>query len=201
MRLVAASAALLLFASCSTQPVRLYELREAEVGSHDREAYDRLEEGVGLVNDFLDETELAVGYPAANTRFELGMTDVRVHVPEQGIYPYRIRTAGWGDLRTLFGDSLHASDQGFLAGHDRRVAEGDAADNVFFRLDADEMGAVLLRQALITREMHARGDTNYWMNYTLCGLDLTVGWGRSSFVDRAANAVEAAYWQWIKNRP
>ena len=38
------------------------------------------------------------------------------------------------------------------------------------------------------------------MNYTLCGLDPTIGWGRGSFVDRAANAVEAAYWEWIRSR-
>lgn len=201
MRLVAALAALLLLAACSSQPVRLYELRQAEVGSHDREAYDRLEEGVGLVNRFLDETELAVGYPAAETHFELGMTDVRVHVPGEGIYPFRIRTAGWGDPRTLFGDSLRATDEGFLAGHDSDADEDHAADNVFFQLSANEIGAALLRQVLITRELRARGDTNYWMNYTLCGLDLTIGWGRGAFVDRAANAVEAAYWEWLKSRP
>lgn len=202
MRFPAAPALLLLLAGagCSTQTVRLYELRDAETGSRDREAFLRLEEGVRLANDFLAGSELTDGYPARDSRFEIGMTDLRLVLPDQGIYPLRIRTAGWGDPRTLFGDSLHGNDDGFVAAHDGSVGEDDAADNVFFRLAPEEMGAALLRQGLVMREMRARGSVNYWLNYSLCGLDPTVGWGSSAFVDRAANAVEEAYWEWLAAR-
>lgn len=187
-------------AACSSQPVRLYELRDAEAGSHDREAYLRLEDGVRLANDFLEESELASGYPGGDSHFQLGMTDLLLVLPDEGVYPLRIRTAGWGDLRTLFGDEVHGTSQGFTAGYDGGHDAEDAANNSFFRLDAEEMGAVILRQALVSRELRTRGKLNYWLNYSLVGLDPTVGWGDGSFVDRAANGVEKAYWEWLRSR-
>jgi hypothetical protein len=186
--------------ACATRPVRLYELRGAEPGSRDRQAYERLESAIALANRFLEASPAAVDLPAGRTRFELGMTDVIAHLGELGTYPVRIETAGWGDTRTLFGDRVHGTTTGFLAAHDNSAAEEDASNNVFFLLTPEDMAATLLRQALIAWQIQSRGELGYWLNYDLLGLDPTIGWWRGATVDERANAVEDAYFEWIRSR-
>lgn len=186
---------------CATRPVRLYELKGAEPGSRDAQAYARLETAVGLANRFLRATPAAEGQPAGRSFLELGMTDVIAHLGELGTYPLRIETAGWGDTRTLFGDRVHGTTTGFLAAHDNSAAKDDASDNVFFLMAPEDMAATLLRQALITWEIQSRGELAYWLNYDLLGLDPTIGWWRGATVDRRANAMEDAYYAWLRSRP
>ena len=188
-------------AACSTRPVRLYELRDAEPGTRDASAYQRLEAAVELANRFLDEAPSADGQPAGRSRLELGMTDVIAHLGHLGTLPMRIETAGWGDSRTLFGDRVHGTTTGFLAAHDNSAARGDASDNVFFLMAPEDMAATLLRQALIMYEIQARGELAYWLNYDLLGLDPTIGWWRGATVDARANAMEDAYYAWLRSRP
>ena len=187
--------------ACATRPVRLYELREAEVGSRDQQAYARLEAAVELANRFLGETEAARDAPAGRSSFEVGRSDVIVHLAEAGTHPLRIETAGWGDTRTLFGDRVHGTTTGFLAAHDNSAAESDASDNLFFLLTPEDMAATLLRQALIMHEIQVRGELGYWLNYDLLGLDPTIGWWRGATVDTRANALEDAYYLWLRSRP
>ena len=166
-------------------------------GSWDRQCYETLEEAVVLVNRFLAESAATIGWPAADTEVELGLTDILVHLPGRGTEAMRIETSGWGDLRTFFGDEAHANGNGFTSYPDTGAHSEDAADNVFFRKDAVDMAAFLLRQAMIMREIRERGETNYWMNYRLLGLDPRIGWGRRSHVDQTAVALEKYFREWV----
>ena len=187
--------------ACATRPVRLYELRAAEVGSRDQLAYSRLEGAVAIANRFLAESEAARDAPAGRSSFEIGRSDLIVHLAEAGTQPLRIETAGWGDSRTLFGDRVHGTSSGFLAAHDNSASAEDASDNLFFLLSPEDMAATLLRQALIMHEIRVRGELGYWLNYDLLGLDPTIGWWRGATVDARANALEDAYYLWLRSRP
>jgi hypothetical protein len=63
-----------------------------------------------------------------------------------------------------------------------------------------DMTAVLLRQAVTLREMQARGEFDYWLNYDLLGLNPQSGWMEGNVVDRRAYAVQSGYYQWIEQR-
>jgi hypothetical protein len=197
-RLLALLPALVL-AACSAEPVRLYEIREAAPGTSERESYQRLEQAVGLANGFLAESRYARGFPAESASFSLGMTDILLHLENEGIKVVRIEAAGWGDLRTHFGDGVHPTDIGFQTGRIRGAeATGDASsDAAFLHLEAVEMAAVLLRQATVMREIQARGELDYWLNYDLLGIDPASGWMEGNVVDRRAYAVQSGFYQWL----
>jgi len=106
----------LFFAACSSQPVRLSRLREEEPAS-----YQHLQDAVNLANEFLATSSYARGFPAEEARFSMGLNDILLHLKGEGILPLRIETAGWGDMRTVFGDGVHPTEQGFLSAGDIRI--------------------------------------------------------------------------------
>lgn len=187
-------------ASCSAEPVRLVELREADAGTIERAAYANLEEGVALANEFLARSRFSRGFPAESASFSLGLNDVLLHLENEGIEELRIETAGWGDPRLIFGDGVHPTEHGFLSARTTGSAStgSDSADAAFLRLSPEQMAAVLLRQATTMREIQARGELDYWLNYDLLGLNPSSGWMGNNVVDRRAHAVEAAFFQWLQ---
>lgn len=193
---------LALGAACSTEPVRLWELREAEPGSAERAAYERLEAAADLANEFLATSEFARGFPAESARFSLDHSDLLLRCTGEGIWPLRIETAGWADPRTAIGDGVHPTERGFLSARRTDAGASGAAstDAVFLQLDAPSMAGLLLRQATTMREIHARGSFDYWLNYDLLGLDPRYGWGDDNPVDARADAVHRAFWQWHEAR-
>lgn len=202
LRLGGLAACLTTLGACQTQPVRLYELREAAPGSSERAAYDRLEEAVALANEFLATAPAARGFPAEAARFSLDHSDILLTLRNEGIWMLRIGSPGWADHRTAIGDGIHSGDNGFLAARNTGSgATGDGtADSSFLRLAPPEMAAALLRQATIMREMQARGSFDYWLNYSLLGLNPEVGWHEDNAVDRRARAVERGFLQWQAER-
>ena len=190
---------ILVLAACSAEPVRLYRLREAAPDSAERAAYVRLEQAIGLANQFLTESQYARGFPAEAATFSLGMSDVLLHLKNEGVLIVRVETAGWGDVRTQFGDGVHPTENGFMTARVRgKEATGDGNfDSAFFQLEASEMAAVLLRQATTMREIQARGEFDYWLNYDLLGLDPNSGWMESNTIDRRAYAVQDGFYQWM----
>ena len=192
-------AATLGLAACSAEPVRLYQLREADAGTIERQAYANLEQGVGLANDFLSRSRFARGFPAEQASFSLGLNDILLHLQGEGVEVLRIETTGWGDPRTVFGDGLHPTEDGFLTA--RATGPGStgdsSADATFLRLPPEQLAAALLRQATTMREIKARGELDYWMNYDLLGLNPSAPWWGENLVDRRAHAVEAAFYQWL----
>ncbi|MHC4380404.1 MAG: hypothetical protein ACYSU1_04875 [Planctomycetota bacterium] len=193
---------ILLFAACSSQPVRLHQLREAEAGSADRASYGRLEQAVALANEFLSTSDYARGFPAAEARFSLGLNDLLLHMEGEGVEALRIETTGWGDLRTSFGDGVHPNEHGFLTArrtNEEATGEG-TSDAAFLQLEVVDMTAVLLRQAATMREIQARGEFDYWLNYDLLGINPESGWMEGNIVDRRAYAVQDGFYQWIDQR-
>lgn len=193
---------ILLVAACSSEPVRLHKLRDADQGTADRDAYGRLEQAVALANEFLSTSQYARGFPAEEARFSLGLNDLLLHLKGEGIVPLRIETSGWGDLRTTFGDGVHPNEHGFLTArrtNDDATGEG-TSDAAFLQLEVVDMAAVLLRQAATMREIQARGEFDYWLNYDLLGLNPESGWMEGNVVDRRAYAVQAGFFQWIDQR-
>lgn len=193
---------ILLVASCSTEPVRLYKLRDADPGSPDRASYARLEQAVGLANEFLSTSTYARGFPAEEASFSLGLSDLLLHLKGEGVVPLRIETAGWGDLRTSLGDGVHPNEHGFLTArrtNEEATGEG-TSDAAFLQLEVVDMAAVLLRQAATMREIQARGEFDYWLNYDLLGINPESGWMEGNIVDRRAYAVQAGFFQWIDER-
>lgn len=191
---------LVLGAACSSEPVRLYLLREADPGTPQREAYGRLEEAVELANAFLHESRYAPLFPAEKATFRLGMTDVLLELQGERTEVLRIETSGWGDVRTAVGDRIQTTDQGFVTDTvtDPARSTGDPAlDNLFLQLPAEEMAAILLRQGAALRELHARGSTDYWVNYHLLGLWPGNGFGKDNPVERRPYAVELAFRTWL----
>lgn len=188
--------------SCQTEPVRLWSLREAEAGSPERAAYDRLQTAADLANEFLETSEFARGFPAESARFTLDHSDILIRFQNEGIWPLRIESTGWADPRTAVGDGLHPTSHGFLSA--RRTdpdATGDGtSDSAFLLLDSPAMAALLLRQATTMREIHARGEFDYWLNYDLLGLNPKSGWGEGNPVNLRAEAVQTAFWQWFEAR-
>lgn len=197
-RLLALTSTLLL-AACSAEPVRLYELRESAPTSREHMAYLRLEQAVDLANRFLAESRYARGFPAAQASFSLGMSDVLLHLKDEGIKVVRIEAAGWGDPRILFGDGVHPTEHGFMTGRTRgSEATGEGTkDAAFLNLEVQEMAATLLRQATTMREIQERGEFDYWLNYDLLGLDPSSGWMENNTVDRRAYAVQSGFYQWL----
>ncbi len=189
---------LILFCSaCSSQPVRLYLLKEEEPAS-----YQHLEEAVALANEFLATSTYAHGFPAEQAHFSMGLNDILLHLKGEGIQPLRIETAGWGDMRTVFGDGVHPTEQGFLSA---RRTNADAtgqgfSDSAFLQLSTTDMAALLLRQATTLREMQARGSFDYWLNYDLLGFNPDSGWMERNVVDRRAYAVQAGFYQWLQEK-
>lgn len=188
-----------LAAGCSTQTVRLYELREAGPGSPGRAAYERLERAVVLANAFLKDSEYAPVFPAARARFEIGFTDVMVHLEGEPILPLRVENTGLADLRTLGGHESHPTTGGFLSERitGPEATGDDARDARFFHLPPQDMAAILLRQAAMARELRARGEFDFWMNHSLLGLWPANGWGEDNPVTRRAYAVEEAFRRWL----
>ena len=68
--------ALATLGSCASQPVYLSQLRDADAGSQDSQAYETLQEAVALANDFLANSPLAKGYPAEKASFDLGLNNI-----------------------------------------------------------------------------------------------------------------------------
>jgi len=195
---------LLGLASCSTQPVRLAELREADAGSIEAGAYLNLEQGIALANEFLARSRFSRGFPAEQASFSLGLNDILLHLKGEGVEVLRIETAGWGDPRTAIGDGVHPTEEGFLSARTTgpTATGSDSADATFLRLPPEKMAAILLRQAATMREIKARGELDYWLNYDLLGLNPSSGWMGNNVVDRRANAVDAAFQQWLaEGRP
>lgn len=194
-----ALAVLGLSAACAGEPVRLYELAEAPPGSREALAYQRLQEAVGLANEFLHTASSARVFPAERATFFLSYTDILVEYRNEGVEPVRIEAARFGDVRTMAGDRVHPDDDGFLSA---RVggpdARGDATDALFLHLPVEEMAAVLLRQTAMQREVRARGNLDYWANYALLGFWPAYGWGKGNPVNARAHAVEAAFWKWLR---
>ncbi|MCP4094389.1 MAG: hypothetical protein GY747_13180 [Planctomycetes bacterium] len=190
---------ILVLAACSAEPVRLYRLREADPNTAERASYMRLEQAVSLANQFLTESQYSRGFPAEAATFSLGMSDVLLHLKNEGILVVRVETAGWADFRTQFGDGVHPTENGFMTARVRgENATGDGNfDSAFFQLEASEMAAVLLRQATTMREIQARGELDYWLNYDLLGLDPDSGWMESNTIDRRAYAVQDGFYQWM----
>jgi hypothetical protein len=158
-----------------------------------------LEQAVDLANSFLTESPYSKGFPAEAATFSLGMSDILLHLKGEGVRVVRVETAGWGDVRINFGDRVHPTDNGFMTGRVRgSEATGDSTfDAQFVHLEVVEMAAVLLRQATTMREIQARGEFDYWLNYDLLGIDPSSGWMESNTVDRRASAVQAGFYQWI----
>jgi hypothetical protein len=71
-----------------------------------------------------------------------------------------------------------------------------ASDNAFLKLPALRMAALLLRQSVVMREIQARGEVDYWLNYTLLGLDMNRAYRNNSHVDKRAALTEQAFYQW-----
>lgn len=190
---------LLTLAACSAEPVRLYRLREAAPDTAEHASYARLEQAVNLANSFLTESPYSRGFPAEAATFSLGMSDILLHLKGEGVKVVRVETAGWGDVRVNFGDRVHPTDNGFMTGRVRgSEATGDSTfDAQFVHLEVVEMAAVLLRQATTMREIQARGELDYWLNYDLLGVDPRSGWMAKNTVDRRASAVQAGFYQWV----
>ena len=193
---------LLLVAACSSEPVRLYQLRDADSGTEEQASYLRLEGAVNLANEFLSTSTYARGFPAEEARFSLGLSDLLLHLKGEGVISMRIETTGWGDVRTSFGDGVHPNDQGFLTARRTNAdATGDASsDAAFLQLSVTDMAALLLRQAATLREMQERGEFDFWINYNLLGFNPQTGWTEGNVVERRAYAVQAGFYQWMGQR-
>jgi len=193
---------LLLVAACSSEPVRLYQLRDADPGTEEQASYLRLESAVHLANEFLTTSPFARGFPAEEARLSLGLSDLLLHLKGEDTIPMRVETTGWGDLRTVFGDGAHPNDQGFLtARRTDAAATGDStSDAAFLQLNVPDMAALLLRQAVTLREMQERGEFDFWINYNLLSLNPQTGWLEGNVVERRAYAVQAGFYQWMGQR-
>lgn len=185
-------------AACSTDPVRLYELRQADLGTPRRLAYEQLESAVELANQFLEESPRAHLFPAEEARFKIDFTDVVVYFKGEGWKPLRIYNTGWADPRTMPGDDSHPAKFGFMVGPTSETPErGDELlASHFFQRNEQEMAAILLRQAALMREYQARGSFDFWMNMNFLGL--VSGWEGGNPVSARAYAVESAYWSWLR---
>ena len=193
---------LLLVAACSSEPVRLHQLRDADAGSEEQASYLRLESAVQLANEFLSTSTFARGFPAEEAQLSLGLNDLLLHLKGEDSVTMRIETTGWGDLRTVFGDGVHPNDQGFLTARRTNAdATGDStSDAAFLQLSVPDMAALLLRQAATLREMKERGEFDFWINYNLLGLNPQTGWLEGNVVERRAYAVQAGFYQWMTQR-
>ena len=183
--------------SCASQTVYLSQLRDSAAGSQDSQAYDTLQEAVILANDFLANSPLAKGYPAEEAYFDLGLNNIILRLKGEYDLVVSIKRAYWGDLRFIAGEDVQADADGIVVAMSVDDREGDAAsDNAFLKLPAMRMAATLLRQSVVMREIQARGEVDYWLNYTLLGLDINRAYRNNSHVDKRAALTEQAFYQW-----
>jgi len=183
--------------SCASQPVYLSQLRDASAGSQDAQAYATLQEAVILANDFLASSPLAKGYPAENASFDLGLNNIILRLDNEYDLVVGIKRAYWGDLRFVAGEDVQADADGIVVAmsvDDRESAT--ASNNAFLNLPALRMAAILLRQSVVMREIQARGEVDYWLNYALLGLNVNRAYRNNSHVDKRAALTEQAFYQW-----
>jgi len=189
--------AIAILGSCASQTVYLSQLRDSDAGSQDSQAYETLQEAVVLANDFLASPTLAKGYPAEGARFHLGLNNIILRIENEYDLVVSIKRAYWGDLRFVAGEDVQADADGIVVAMSVDDRGSDAAsDNAFLKLPAMRMAATLLRQSVVMREIQARGEVDYWLNYTLLGLDINRGYRNNSHVDKRAALTEQAFYQW-----
>ena len=108
-----------------------------------------------------------------------------------------IKRAYWGDLRFVAGEDVQADADGIVVAMSVDDRESDAAsDNAFLQLPSVSMAATLLRQSAVMREIQARGEIDYWLNYALLGVDANRDWSDNSHVDKRAALTGQAFYQW-----
>ena len=189
--------AIAILGSCASQTVYLSQLRDSDAGSQNSQAYETLQEAVVLANDFLASPTLAKGYPAEGARFHLGLNNIILRIENEYDLVVSIKRAYWGDLRFVAGEDVQADADGIVVAMSVDDRGSDAAsDNAFLKLPAMRMAATLLRQSVVMREIQARGEVDYWLNYTLLGLDINRGYRNNSHVDKRAALTEQAFYQW-----
>ena len=189
--------ALATLGSCASQTIYLGQLRDADAGSQDAQAYNTLQEAVVLANDFLASTKLAKGYPAEGARFHLGLNNIILRLENEYDLVVSIKRAYWGDLRFVAGEDVQADADGIVVAMSGDDRESDAAsDNAFLQLPSVSMAATLLRQSVVMREIQARGEIDYWLNYALLGVDANRDWSDNSHVDKRAALIGQAFYQW-----
>ena len=189
--------ALATLSSCASQTIYLSQLRDADTGSQDAQAYNTLQEAVMLANDFLASSPLAKGYPAENAHFDLGLNNIILRLDNEYDLVVSIKRAYWGDLRFVTGEDVQADADGIVVAMGVGGRQSDAAsNNAFLKLPAAHMAATVLRQSVVMREIQARGEVDYWLNYTLLGIDTNRDWGDNSHVDKCAALTEQAFYQW-----
>jgi hypothetical protein len=189
---------LALLSSCATQTVYLHQLRDGGAGSKPAHVYSELEKAVELANGFLNNSSFAKGFPAEGAQFELGVNNILLRLENEYDLTVAIETTYWGDWRFMFGSGVQSSANGLIAAH-RPDGErtDDITDNEFLQLDASNMAAILLRQSAIMREIRARGEIDYWLNYKLLGIDPARGWGEDSHVNKRGVLTEQAFRLWL----
>jgi hypothetical protein len=172
-------------------------LRDSAAGSDEQRAYSELKEAVILANDFLTNSEMAKGFPAENAHFDLGVNNIILRLDNEYDLVVALEVSYWGDWRFIFGNDVQSTSNGLLAAH---RADGelddDITDNEFLKLAAVEMASTLLKRSAIMREMHARGEIDYWLNYKLLGLDPSRGWGQNSHVNLRGELTAQAFTKW-----
>lgn len=189
--------ALAALSSCASQTISLSQLRDADIGSQDAQAYNTLQEAVMLANDFLASSPLAKGYPAENAHFDLGLNNIILRLDNEYDLVVSIKRAYWGDLRFVAGEDVQADADGIVVAMSADDRESDAAsDNAFLQLPPVSMAATLLRQSAVMREIQARGEIDYWLNYALLGVDANRDWSDNSHVDKRAALTGQAFYQW-----
>lgn len=189
--------ALATLSSCASQTIYLSQLRDADTGSQDAQAYNTLQEAVMLANDFLASSPLAKGYPAENAHFGLGLNNIILRLDNEYDLVVSIKRAYWGDLRFVAGEDVQADADGIVVAMSVDDRESDAAsDNAFLQLPSVSMAATLLRQSAVMREIQARGEIDYWLNYALLGVDANRDWSDNSHVDKRAALTGQAFYQW-----
>lgn len=197
MKTLAFALTLATLSSCASQTIYLSQLRDSDVGSQDALAYSTLKEAAVLANDFLANSLLAKGFPAENARFDLGLNNIILRLDNEYDLVVSIKRAYWGDLRFVVGLDVQADADGIVAAHRANGSSSEyASDNEFFKLNSVDMAAALLRQSVVMREIQARGELDYWLNYTLLGVDLNRDWRDKSHVDMRATLTEKAFRQW-----
>ena len=190
--------ALATLSSCASQTIYLSQLRDADAGSQDAQAYNTLQEAVMLANDFLASSPLAKGYPAENAHFDLGINNIILRLDNEYDLVVSIKRVYWGDPRFFAGEDVRADADGIVVVMSVDDRESDTvSNNAFLKLSAAHMAATLLRQSVVMREIQARGEVDYWLNYTLLGIDTNRDWGDNSHVDKRAALTEQAFYQWL----
>jgi hypothetical protein len=150
-----------------------------------------------LANDFLANSPSAKGYPAEEAHFDLGLNNIILRLKGEYDLVVSIKRAYWGDLRFIAGEDVQADADGIVVAMSVNNRESDtASDNAFLKLPALHMAALLLRQSVVMREIQARGEVDYWLNYALLGLDINRGYRDNSHVDKRAALTEQAFYQW-----